>query len=202
MGDLDDEIRFVLEADRLKSVLRQSPVTDRSRRENSAEHSWHLALMSLALADHAPAGTDLTRVMAMLLVHDLVEIDAGDLFVYADTAAQARQSEAERAAADRIFSILPAARAAVMRALWEEFERRQTPEAKFARALDRLQPMLINVVTGGGTWADHGITEDQVLTRVALIEDGSASLGAYAREMIATAVAKGLLAPARPGPPR
>ncbi len=202
MGDLDDEIRFVLEADRLKSVLRQSPVTDRSRRENSAEHSWHLALMSMALADHAPAGTDLTRVMAMLLVHDLVEIDAGDLFVYADTAAQARQSEAERAAADRIFSILPAARAAVMRALWEEFERRQTPEAKFARALDRLQPMLINVVTGGGTWADHGITEDQVLTRVALIEDGSASLGAYAREMIATAVAKGLLAPARPGPPR
>lgn len=195
MGDLDDEIRFVLEADRLKSVLRQSPVTDRSRRENSAEHSWHLALMSLALADHAPAGTDLTKVMAMLLLHDLVEIDAGDLFVYADAAAQARQSEAERAAADRIFSILPAPRAAVMRALWEEFEQRQTPEAKFARALDRLQPMLINMVTGGGTWADHGITEDQVLTRVALIEDGSASLGAYAREMIATAVEQGLLAP-------
>lgn len=197
MGDLDDEIRFVLEADRLKSVLRQSPVTDRSRRENSAEHSWHLALMSLALADHAPAGTDLTKVMAMLLLHDLVEIDAGDLFVYADAAAQARQSEAERAAADRIFSILPAPRAAVMRALWEEFEQRQTPEAKFARALDRLQPMLINMVTAGGTWADHGITEDQVLTRVALIEDGSASLGAYAREMIATAVEKGLLARAQ-----
>ncbi|HEY5990241.1 MAG TPA: HD domain-containing protein, partial [Streptosporangiaceae bacterium] len=131
MGDLDDEIRFVLEADRLKSVLRQSPITDRSRRENSAEHSWHLALMSLALAEHAPAGTDLAKVMRMVLVHDLVEIDAGDLFVYADAAAQARQAEAERAAADRIFSILPAPTATVLRALWEEFEQRQTREAKF-----------------------------------------------------------------------
>jgi putative hydrolase of HD superfamily len=202
MGDLDDEIRFVLEADRLKSVLRQSPITDGSRRENSAEHSWHLALMSLALADYAPVGTDLAKVITMLLVHDLVEIDAGDLFVYADPAAQARQSEAERAAADRIFSILPAPRAAELRALWEEFEQRQTREAKFARALDRLQPMLINMVTGGGTWAAHGITEDQVLARVALVEDGSAPLGAYARQMIAAAVEKGFLTPARPSSPR
>jgi 5'-deoxynucleotidase YfbR-like HD superfamily hydrolase len=200
MSDLDDQIRFVLEADRLKTVLRQSPLTDRSRRENSAEHSWHLALMSLALAGHAPAGTDLSRVTAMLLVHDLVEIDAGDLFVYADAGAQARQEAAERAAADRIFSLLPEPQATALRALWEEFEERRTPEAKFARALDRLQPMLINMVTGGGTWSDHGITEDQVLRRVALIEDGSASLGAYARKMIATAVQKGFLEPARPFP--
>jgi putative hydrolase of HD superfamily len=201
MGDLDDEIRFVLEADRLKSVLRQSPVTDRSRRENSAEHSWHLALMSQVLARHAPPGTDLAKVTAMLLVHDLVEIDAGDLFVYADAAAQARQEAAERAAADRIFSILPSPQAGVLRALWDEFEQRRTPEAKFARALDRLQPMLINMVTGGGTWADHGITEDQVLRRVALIEEGSPSLGGYARQMIAAAVNQGFIRPSRPGPP-
>ena len=168
MGDrepLDSQIRFVLEADRLKTVLRQSPITDGSRRENSAEHSWHLALMALALAGHAPPGTDLGRVTAMLVLHDLVEIDAGDLFLYSDAAALARQEEAERAAADRIFAILPGAQAARLRGLWEEFEERRTPEAKFARALDRLQPMLLNMQTGGGTWTEHGVTLDQVLPK-------------------------------------
>jgi putative hydrolases of HD superfamily len=192
---LGSQIRFVLEADRLKTVLRQSPITDRSRRENSAEHSWHLALMALVLAEHAPAGTDISRVMAMVLIHDLVEIDAGDLVVYADAAAQARQAEAERAAADRIFALLPQAQAAVVLGLWEEFEERRTPEARFARALDRLQPVLLNLETGGGTWTTHGVTVDQELPKVALIEDGSASLGAYARMMIATAVERGILQP-------
>ncbi len=198
MGDrepLDSQIRFVLEADRLKTVLRQSTITGGSRRENSAEHSWHLALMALALAGHAPPGTDLGRVTAMLVLHDLVEIDAGDLFLYSDAAALARQEEAERAAADRIFAILPGAQAARLRGLWEEFEERRTPEAKFARALDRLQPMLLNMQTGGGTWTEHGVTLDQVLPKLDLIEDGSASLGGYARQMVATAVAQGFLAP-------
>jgi putative hydrolase of HD superfamily len=131
----------------------------------------------------------------MLLIHDLVEIDAGDLFLYSDAAALARQEEAERAAADRIFALLPAPQAGELRALWDEFEQRQTREAKFARALDRLQPMLLNMVTGGGTWATHGVTADQVLLRVALIEDGAPSLGAYARRMVADAVSRGLLAP-------
>jgi putative hydrolases of HD superfamily len=193
---LQSQLRFVLEADRLKTVLRQSVITDSSRRENSAEHSWHLALMALALAEHAPPGTDLGRVGAMLVLHDLVEIDAGDLFLYADAAAQARQEEAERAAARRIFAILPADQGAGMRALWEEFEERRTPEARFARALDRLQPMLLNMQTSGGTWAAHGVTLDQVLPKVDLIEDGSASLGAYARAMVATAVERGILLPA------
>jgi 5'-deoxynucleotidase YfbR-like HD superfamily hydrolase len=196
MEPLDSQVGFLLEADRLKTVLRQSPLTDRSRRENSAEHSWHLTLMALVLAEHAPPGTDLRRVMAMLVLHDLVEIDAGDLFVYAAAADQERQAQAERAAADRIFPMLPPGQAAQLRALWEEFEERRTAEARFARALDRLQPMLINMVTGGGTWMSHGVTADQVLARVALIEDGSPSLGHYARDMIARAVGGGILAPA------
>ncbi len=197
---LERQIRFVLEADRLKTVARQSRITDGSRHENSAEHSWHLALMAMALAGHAPPGTDLGRVMAMLVVHDMVEIDAGDLFLYADSAALARQEEAERAAADRIFALLPEPQAAQVRALWDEFEERRTPEARFARALDRLQPMLLNMRTGGGTWVAHDVPLEQVLTKVTLIEDGSASLGRHAREMIAAAVEQGFLGPVA-GPP-
>jgi putative hydrolases of HD superfamily len=196
MEPLDSQLRFLLEADRLKTVLRQSTLIDVSRQENSAEHSWHLALMALVLQGHAPPGTDLGRVISMLLLHDLVEIDAGDLFVYAGAEAQARQEIAEHAAADRIFALLPAPQAAALRGLWDEFEERRTPEARFARALDRLQPMLANYETGGGTWLAHGVTADQVLLRVALIEDGSASLGEYARDLVDRSVARGFLAPA------
>jgi 5'-deoxynucleotidase YfbR-like HD superfamily hydrolase len=195
METLDRQVGFLLEADRLKTVLRQSTLTDRSRRENSAEHSWHLALMALVLAEHAPPGTDLGRVMAMVVLHDLVEIDAGDLSVYAPEADQARQRQAERAAADRIFALLPPGQASALRALWDEFEERTTAEARFARALDRLQPMLINMMTGGGTWRSSSVTADQALARVVLIEDGSPSLGAYARDMIDRAVERGILAP-------
>src|ERR1700733_750154 len=138
MQFLDSRLRFLREADQLKGVLRQSSILDGSRKENSAEHSWHLALMALVLGDYAPPGTDLNRVTAMLLIHDLVEIDAGDLFVYADAAAQARQEAAEHAAADRIFALLPAGQGRELRALWEEVEERRTPEARFARARDRL----------------------------------------------------------------
>ncbi len=194
MQPLDNQLRFLLEADRLKGVLRQSRIIDGSRRENSAEHSWHLGLMSLVLGEYAPAGTDTGRVTAMVLVHDLVEIDAGDLFVYAGDQAQARQEAAERAAADRLFALLPASQAAGFRALWDEFEERRTPEAKFARALDRLQPMLANYQLGGGTWTQHGVTASQVLDKMALIEDGSAALGAYARDLIADSVSRGFLA--------
>jgi putative hydrolase of HD superfamily len=192
--DLDEQMRFVNEAGRLKGVLRQTRLTEPARRENSAEHSWHLAVMALVLAGHAPPGTDLSRVIAMLLVHDMVEIDAGDLFLYADAAQHARQQQAERAAADRIFALLPDGQAARIRALWDEFNERGTPEAKFARAMDRLQPMLANVQAGGGTWAEHGITAEQVLRNVALIEDGSAVLGRYARDLVERAVGDGLLA--------
>jgi len=198
MRRLEQQMRFVAEAGLLKRVLRQTMLTDPARRENSAEHSWHLAVMALALAEHAPAGTDIGRVIAMLLVHDLVEIDAGDLFVFAGRQEQERQEAAERAAADRIFALLPADQAATARGLWDEFEERRTREAAFARGLDRLQPMLANVQAGGGTWQRHGITADQVLDKVELIEDGSASLGRYARDLVAEAVRTGMLAPARP----
>ena len=149
MDPLDSQLRFVLEADRLKSVLRRSTLNDGSRRENSAEHSWHLALMALVLGDHAPPGTDLGKVSAMVVLHDLVEIDAGDLYVYADEAAQRRQAVAERAAADRLFGLLPPGQGTALRALWDEFEQRITPEARFARALDRLQPLIANYEAGG-----------------------------------------------------
>ncbi len=199
MEPLDRQMRFITEIDRLKAVLRQTMLTAPARRENSAEHSWHLAVMALTLAGHAPPGTDIGRVTAMVLLHDLVEIDAGDLFAYADAEQQARQEQAERAAADRIFGLLPPDLGGSFRGLWDEFEERRTPEARFARALDRLQPMLANLKAGGGTWTEHGITADQVLAKVQLIEDGSASLGRYARDLVDRSVADGLLAPARLG---
>jgi len=195
-------MRFVSEIDKLKGVLRQTVLAGPGRRENSAEHSWHLAMMAVTLAEHAPPGTDIGRVTAMLLLHDLVEIDAGDLFAYADAARQARQDEAERAAADRIFALLPDGQAGELRALWDEFEERRTQEARFARGLDRLQPMLANMTAGGGTWTEHGITADQVLAKVALIEDGSPALGRYATDLVDRAVRDGLLAPAPDGAAR
>jgi len=196
MDPLDSQLRFVLEADRLKSVLRRSTLNDGSRRENSAEHSWHLALMALVLGEHAPPGTDLGKVSAMVVLHDLVEIDAGDLYVYAGEAAQRRQAIAERAAADRLFGLLPPAQGTALRALWDEFELRITPEARFARALDRLQPLIANYEAGGKTWQANGITADQVLERVRLIEDGSPELGQYARHLVSDAVRRGILLPA------
>jgi putative hydrolase of HD superfamily len=199
MGQLEQQISFVTEAGKLKEVLRQTRLAGPQRRENSAEHSWHLAVMALALSEYAPPGTDTGRVVAMLVVHDLVEIDAGDLSVWATPEQQDGQEAAERAAADRIFALLPAAQGAALRALWDEFEERRTAEARFARALDRLQPMLANVADGGGTWARQQITADRVLAKVALIEDGSPALGRYARELVAGAVSDGILAPAVTG---
>src|SRR5262249_50073893 len=187
---------FVAEIGRLKGVVRQTMLAGSglNRPENSAEHSWHLAMMALVLSEHAPPGVDLGKVIAMVLLHDLVEIDAGDLFLYADEDQQARREIAERAAADRIFALLPADQGASLRQLWDEFNERRTTEAKFARALDRLQPMLENLTAGGGTWQRHGVTADQVLAKVQLIEEGSATLGALARNLIGQAVAAGILA--------
>jgi putative hydrolases of HD superfamily len=197
MSRLDQQMAFVGEVGRLKSVLRQTVLADIGRPENSAEHSWHLAVMALALAEHAPAGTDMSKVIGMVLIHDLVEIDAGDLFLYAGPSEHERQELAERAAADRIFAILPAEQATAVRQLWDEFTQRRTAEARFARALDRLQPILENLAVGGGTWQRFGITADQVLAKVTLIEDGSPTLGRYAKELVSRAVEMGLLARSR-----
>jgi putative hydrolase of HD superfamily len=198
MDRLNRQLQFIAEAGRLRGVLRQTTLADPARRENSAEHSWHLTVLALSLAEYAPPGTDLARVVAMLAVHDLVEVDAGDLSAYAPQSDQTRQQAAEQAAADRLFTLLPADQAGKMRQLWDEFEERITPEARFARALDRLQPMLENVKVGGGTWRHGGITASDVLKKVALIEDGSPQLGQFARELVELAVRNGILA-AGPG---
>lgn len=200
MDRLDQQLAFVGETGKLKGILRQTHLAGLDRAENSAEHSWHLALAALALAEHAPAGTDINRVIAMVLIHDLVEIDAGDLFLYANPEEHAKQEQAERAAADRIFAILPDEQGAAMRALWDEFNERRSPEARFARAIDRLQPMLENFEANGGTWQRHGVTADQVLEKVKLIEDGSPALGEYARGLITRAVETGFLAPPSTNP--
>jgi putative hydrolases of HD superfamily len=194
MQRLSRQLDFIAEAGRLRAVQRQTMLTEPARRENSAEHSWHLTVMALTLREYAPPGTDLAKVVAMLALHDLVEVDAGDLSAYAAPADLARQHAAEVAAADRLFALLPSDLAASMRQLWDEFEERASAEARFARALDRLQPMLENVKAGGGTWRAGGISADQVLTKVALIEDGSARLGRFARDLIESAVRDGILA--------
>lgn len=176
---LERQFRFLVEADRLKTVLRRTQLTDRSRRENSAEHSWHLALMAMLLHEQAPSGVDLAHVIRMLIVHDLVEIDAGDTFAY-DAEASATREARERVAADRIFGLLPDDQAAELRALWDEFEDGRTPEARFAHAIDRLQPLLQNVYGDGGTWRSSGVTQEQVLARMRPIAEASEPLWRYA----------------------
>src|SRR5204863_6389117 len=148
---LTQQIAFVMEIDKLKTILRQTSLMDNSRRENSAEHSWHLAVMALTLGDYAEPGTDLTHVVKMVLVHDIVEIDAGDTFAY-DAQGYTDKNEREERAAARIFGLLPKDQCDELLALWHEFEAIDTPEARFANALDRLEPLLGNYATGGGSW--------------------------------------------------
>jgi putative hydrolase of HD superfamily len=189
---LNRQIAFVSELDRLKQVLRQTTLMDGSRRENSAEHSWHLALMAATLAEYADRPVDVGRVIEMVLLHDVVEIDAGDTFCY-DAQGVLDQAARERQAADRLFGMLPADQAGAAREAWEEFEARETMEARFAVALDRLQPLLQNLRTEGGTWAQHGITLTQVTARMAPVTDASARLGEYVRDALASAVARGYI---------
>ncbi|GAB4141276.1 MAG: HD domain-containing protein [Cyanobacteria bacterium J069] len=191
---LTQQIQFVLEIDKLKGVLRQTLLTDASRRENSAEHSWHLALMAIALAEYAPAPIDLSRVVQMLLVHDLVEIDAGDTFAF-DVQGNQDKAKREQAAADRLFGLLPPDLEKTLRACWEEFEAAETVDAQFAHALDRLQPFLHNLQTEGGTWKLHGITRDRVLWRMQAVKRGAPALWPLVEASINQAIAAGYLQP-------
>ena len=187
------QIRFITEADKLKEILRQTLCTQSRRPENDAEHSWHLCLLVITLAEHANTpNLDILRVLKMVIVHDLVEIEAGDTFAY-DTARMAGQHDREAIAADHIFGLLPADQAPQLRALWDEFEARQTPESKFAAAVDRFQPMLQNCLTQGAAWRKHGITADRVIARNQHIAEGSAALWAYASRMLNEAIAAGYL---------
>jgi len=162
---LDAQLAFLAEADRLKSVLRATTLHDASRRENSAEHSWHVMLHALVLAEHAARPVDITRVLTMLLLHDLVEIDAGDAPIHGDHD-PAEQEAKEQAAADRIFGLLPADQRAALRAIWEEFEAAESDDAVFAKSIDRVQPVLSNLEAGGGTWPEYNVTPEQLETRV------------------------------------
>lgn len=193
---LTAQIAFILEIDKLKTILRQNvPITEPHRRENDAEHSWHLAMMAMVLAEHADAPVDVARVMKMLLIHDIVEIDAGDTFIY-DDAAHHDKEEREQAAAARLFGLLPDDQAAELRRLWEEFEARETADARFATALDRLQPVLLNVATQGRKWRENGVTADKVLARnSSRIGEASTPLWDYARSLIEGAVRDGFLPP-------
>jgi putative hydrolase of HD superfamily len=183
------QLAFLAEADRLKDVLRATPAGGAARPENSGEHSWHLALYALVLADHADPGVRIDRVIRMLLIHDLVEIDTGDVPIHSANGAahgSAAVTAAEAAAADRIFGLLPSDLGRDLRALWEEFEAAETPDAVFAKSLDRVQPVMQNLAAGGGSWTDYAVTFDQLETRVgAKVARGAPALWSHVRALAA-----------------
>ena len=177
-----EQLGFLAEIDALKSVVRQSPLVDRSRRENSAEHSWHLAMFALVLSDDE--AVDTAHVIKLLLVHDIVEIDAGDAPIHGNHDSQAVEAR-ENAAAERLFGLLPDDQAATFAGLWREFEAAETLEARFAKTLDRLQPLLLNTLTNGGTWTENRVTEREVHGRYGpTIERGSPALWRHAKALV------------------
>ncbi|MCG9622116.1 HD domain-containing protein [Vibrio diabolicus] len=193
MERLEKQLALVIELDKLKSILRRTRVKSaEGRLENSGEHSWHVALMAILMEEHANAPVDICRVMKMLLIHDVVEIDAGDTFVY-DTAASQEQVEKEIRAAERLFGMLPSDQEQELLALWHELEAAQTDDAKYAKALDRLIPMLLNYHNNGQSWKEHGVSREQALTINKRIEFGSVTLWDKAKELIEEATEKGWL---------
>jgi putative hydrolase of HD superfamily len=191
MEKLKEQLAFVLEIDRLKQIYRQSYLVDGTRKENDAEHSWHIACMALVLREYAP-DVDLLRVISMLLVHDLIEIDAGDTYAYDEEAAKSKR-EREVAAAERIFGLLPEGQGKEFRELWDEFEEKQTKEAEFAHVMDRIQPFLLNHASGGKSWKEHGVKKSQIYGRNAWMEGKYDEIWEYMKELIDEHVAKGNL---------
>jgi putative hydrolase of HD superfamily len=191
---LVQQIEFVLEIDKLKQIIRRSYLISGERRENTAEHSWHLAMLALILVEHANEPVDLLRVLKMVLVHDIVEIDAGDTFVF-DTVGIQDKAVREEEAAERLFDLLPGDQAGELRQLWEEFEARETAEAHFANAVDRLIPLLLNYQSGGRTWQENGVTSDRIEWIHGRIGAGSRTLAELSRKVIETAVVEGIFPP-------
>ena len=187
------QIEFILEIDKLKQVFRQSRITDGTREENDAEHSWHLAVMAILLAEYAnEPGLDILKIIKMLLIHDIVEIDAGDTFIY-DTLNNQHKHQREQQAAARIFGMLPQDQQLEFQLLWEEFESRETTEAIFAAALDRMQPLLLNYKTQGHTWKKFGIRYQNVLEKNKHIKEGSEVLWEYFQTLLQECLQKGYL---------
>lgn len=189
---LKRQIEFIVEIDKVKKICRQTLLMDGSRNENDAEHSWHLALMAMVLSEYAPRDLDLCKVIKMVLVHDLVEIDAGDTFCY-DEKANEDKAEREQEAANRIFGLLPPDQEKEFRSLWEEFEKQKTPEAKFAASLDRMQPLLSNYHTNGHTWVKYDVKYDKVVERMKPIEGSAPELWKYVLEVLEDSIEKGYL---------
>ena len=189
---LEQQIRFIVEIDKLKTIRRRTYVIAEPRNENTAEHSWHIAVMAMLLAEYANEKIDIGKVVKMALVHDIVEIDAGDTFMY-DSVGSLDKAEREQRAAERIFNLLPADQAVEMRGLWEEFEARQTAEARFAAAMDRLTPQLQNFNTNGGSWKEHAISRDRVIDRNRTMGEGSAALWEFTQRLLDRAVECGIL---------
>ncbi len=189
---LDQQLRFTAEIDKMTSILRRTMLIDGSRRENDAEHSWHIAVMALFFEEYATQPVDVSRAVKMCVVHDLIEIYAGDTFAY-DTAGNADKAEREAAAADKLFAQLPSEQGAEIRSLWEEFDAMQTPDSKYAACMDRLQPFLHNTLTGGHTWVESGTARPSVEKRMAIIKDFMPEVYKWVKQNLDNAVAKGWL---------
>lgn len=183
MDRLEEQLQFILEVDKVKNIFRQTYLADGKRRENDAEHSWHLALMAVLLKEYAPGEVDLKRVLPMVLIHDLVEIDAGDTYAY-DDAGAATKREREVKAADRIFGLLPTEQGSYFRELWEEFEAYESLEAKYAHMLDNSQPLFLNDATDGKSWAEHGVKKSQIYKRNAKTGEGAPAVWKKMQEIV------------------
>ncbi len=192
MQKLQQQIQFLVEVDKLKEVYRRSYILNRSRNENDAEHSWHISLMAMILFEYADDDVNLLHVLKMLLIHDIVEIDAGDTFAY-DEVGHLDKEERERKAAERIFGLLPLSQKQELMSLWEEYEEQVTKDSIFSAALDRMQPLLQNFYSDGSTWKKYGITKSQVLKKNSCIKDASERLWSYVTMLIDDAVHKGFL---------
>ncbi len=189
---LKGQLKFLAEADKMKNVSRQTLLMDKSREETDAEHSWHFALMAMTLFEYAGFEVDLDRVIRMAIVHDLVEIYAGDTFAY-DAKGYEDKEQREREAADKLFAMLPDVLAKEYRELWEEFDHMDTPDSKYAAAIDRLQPFLSNYATDGHTWVKHGVSADKVYKRMAPIETALPELWPFVEQVIEEAMEKGYI---------
>lgn len=190
--NLVKQIRFIKEIDKVKYIQRKTKLFNSDRNENDAEHSWHLALMALVLAEHSNKSVDLLKVIKMVLIHDIVEIDAGDTFIY-DTQKNHSNTEEELLAAKRIFGLLPKEQAEELIAIWEEFEAGETDEAKFARSMDRLEPLLQNTSNNGGTWKEFDVSYEKVHHKKSMIKEGSDTLWNFAEQLLDESVEKGIL---------
>ena len=194
MEELNKQLDFIIELDRLKGVYRQALVkSDKNRFENSAEHSWHITLTAHILHEYAVENVNISRVMSMLLIHDIVEIDAGDMLAFADTKALAEQADNELAAATRLFGLLPEAQFQTYKALWLEFENAETIDARFAKAMDSVLPLLQNMSNEGGSWVRHKVKKSQVIKRNRFLEGLAPQLWLYVRQQIDFAVTQGWL---------